>query len=75
MCPPSTTSTARSTRFLQQLPEVPLWYNGAWFQAQTSVWNNYPSNTNPSDRYTPVMWNGWLGNMTTILALAQIKPA
>ncbi len=63
------------TRFLQQLPEVPLWYNGAWFQAQTSVWNNYPSNTNPSDRYTPVMWNGWLGNMTTILALAQIKPA
>ena len=63
------------TRFLQQLPEVPLWYNGAWFQAQTTLWNNYPSNTNPSDRYTPVMWNGWLGNMTTILASPNIKPA
>ena len=63
------------TRFLQQLPEVPLWYNGAWFQAQTSVWNNYPSNTNPSDRFTPVMWAGYLGAMTTVLALAELKPA
>jgi peptide/nickel transport system substrate-binding protein len=62
------------TRFLQQLPEVPLWYNGAWFQAQTTVWTNYPSNTNPSDQYTPVMWAGWLGSMTTVLALAQVKP-
>jgi peptide/nickel transport system substrate-binding protein len=63
------------TRFLQQLPEVPLWYNGAWFQGQTTVWTNYPSNTNPSDRYTPVMWAGWLGAMTTVLGLAQLKPA
>jgi peptide/nickel transport system substrate-binding protein len=62
------------TRFLQALPEIPLWYNGAWFQAQSSVWKDYPSATTPSDQYTPVMWHGWLGSMTTVYALAQLRP-
>jgi peptide/nickel transport system substrate-binding protein len=61
--------------FLQTLPEIPLWYNGAWAQWNTDVWTNWPSSTNPNDQYTPIMWGGWLGNMTTILALAQLKPA
>jgi peptide/nickel transport system substrate-binding protein len=63
------------TRFLQTLPEIPLWYNGAWFQGNTTQWTNYPSSTNPNDEYTPVMWHGYLGAMTTILGLAQLKPA
>jgi peptide/nickel transport system substrate-binding protein len=63
------------SRFLQDLPEIPLWYNGAWFQAQSTVWKNYPSSVNPSDQYTPVLWHGWIGNMTTVLALAQLVPA
>jgi peptide/nickel transport system substrate-binding protein len=62
-------------RFLQQLPEVPLWYNGAWFQGNDTLWRNYPSSSNKADDYTPVMWNGWLGSMTTVLALAQLKTA
>jgi len=61
------------TNFLKTLPEIPLWYNGAWFQGNTTFWKGYPSSTNPSDAYTPVMWGGWLGNMTTILALAQLR--
>lgn len=63
------------TRFLQQLPEIPLWYNGAWFQGNSTQWRNYPSITNKSDDYTPVMWGGWLGSMTTVLALAQLRAA
>lgn len=63
------------TNFLKSLPEIPLWYNGAWFQGNTTYWRNYPSSSNPSDEYTPVMWGGWLGEMTTVLALAQIRPA
>lgn len=63
------------TRFLQTLPEVPLWYNGAWFQGNTTYWTNYPSSTNPKDDYTPIMWHGWLGAMTTIYGLAALKPA
>jgi hypothetical protein len=52
-----------------------LWYNGAWFAGNTTHWKGYPSVTDPGDRYTPVMWSGWVGNMTTILALAELRPA
>jgi peptide/nickel transport system substrate-binding protein len=62
------------TDFLQALPEIPLWYSGAWFQANTTYWQGYPSSTSPKDEYTPVMWAGWLGSMTTVYALAQLKP-
>jgi len=60
--------------FLEQLPEIPLWYSGAWFQANTKTWQNYPLSTSKDDRYTPVMWRGWLGATTTVLALADLKP-
>ncbi|MGO9581675.1 MAG: ABC transporter substrate-binding protein [Acidimicrobiales bacterium] len=60
--------------FLPNLPEIPLWYNGMWAQFNTATWHDYPTSTNPNDQYTPVMWRGYLGNMTTILALAQIEP-
>jgi peptide/nickel transport system substrate-binding protein len=60
--------------FLKELPEIPLWYSGAWFQANTSYWHDFPSSTAREDEYTPVMWAGWLGSMTTVLALAQLKP-
>jgi peptide/nickel transport system substrate-binding protein len=59
---------------LKTLPEIPMWYNGAWAQYQTTYWKDFPVSTNPTDRYTPVMWGGWLGNMTTVLGLAQIMP-
>lgn len=60
--------------FLQQLPEIPLWYAGAWFEASTAHWQDYPSNMSGKDQYTPVMWAGWLGSTTTVLALAQLEP-
>lgn len=59
--------------FLEEVPEVPVWYGGAWFQASTAYWENYPSSTSASDRYTPVMWPGWLGSTTTVFALAALK--
>ena len=78
--PPTDTSaiqaiyTQLETIFLQNLPEIPLWYNGAWAQFNTTYWHDYPTSTSPNDQYTPVVWGGWLGNMTTVLALAQIEP-
>jgi peptide/nickel transport system substrate-binding protein len=62
------------TGFLQQLPEIPVWYNGAWFQGNTQYWSSYPSSAG-SDQNTPVMWAGWLGDMTTVYALADLAPA
>jgi peptide/nickel transport system substrate-binding protein len=59
--------------FLQQQPEIPLWYNGIWFQGNTQYWSNFPSSTG-SDQNIPAMWNGYIGAMTTVPALAQLSP-
>jgi len=66
--------TQLETIFLQNLPEIPLWYNGAWAQFSTKYWHDYPTSTSPNDQYTPQMWHGWVGAMTTVLALAQLEP-
>jgi peptide/nickel transport system substrate-binding protein len=66
--------TQLETSFLQQLPEIPVWYNGAWFQGNTQYWSSYPSATT-SDQNTPVMWEGYLGAMTTVYALADLRPS
>jgi peptide/nickel transport system substrate-binding protein len=78
--PPTDTALLRSiytvleADFLQELPEVPLWYSGAWFQASTAYWRDYPSSTGHQGHYTPMMWPGWLGSTTTVYALAQLRP-
>ena len=60
--------------FLQQQPEIPLWYNGIWFQGNTQYWSNFPSSTG-GDQNIPAMWAGYIGAMTTVPALAQLAPA
>jgi ABC-type dipeptide transport system, periplasmic component len=41
---------------LRELPFIPLWYNGAWFQAVENVWTNWPDENNP---YAwPISWGG-----------------
>jgi len=60
--------------FLQQLPQIPVWFNGAWFQGSTKYWTNY-AQMGTSNENTPVMWGGYLGAMTTVYALANLAPA
>ena len=31
------------TLFLQDLPAIPLWYNGMWSMVNTQYWTNWPS--------------------------------
>jgi peptide/nickel transport system substrate-binding protein len=59
--------------FLQQQPEIPLWYNGVWFQGNTQYWQDFPSSTG-GNQNIPAMWNGYIGAMTTVPALAQLSP-
>jgi peptide/nickel transport system substrate-binding protein len=59
--------------FLQQEPEIPLWYNGVWFQGNTTYWQNFPA-SGGSDQFIPSMWRGYLGAMTTVYALANLQP-
>jgi peptide/nickel transport system substrate-binding protein len=58
--------------FLQDLPAIPLWYNGMWSMVNTQYWANWPSNKGV--HYTPVSWrNYW--QMTSIDMLTHLKPA
>ncbi len=59
---------------LQDLPAIPLWYNGAWAQYNTTYWTNFPKSSGAGLQNMPVTWNGYL-NMTGIYALANLKPA
>ena len=59
---------------LQDLPAIPLWYNGMWSQYNTTVWTNFPKSTGTGLQNTPTVWNGYL-NMTGIDALAKLKPS
>ena len=65
--------TQLETDFFAQEPVIPLWYNGAWFQGNTSVWSDYPASAG-SAQNMPVMWAGYLGAMPTVYALAALRP-
>ena len=60
------------TVFLQNLPAIPLWYNGMWAMFNTKYWTNYPSAT--GGKYTPTAWNNYW-QMTSIDMLTHLKPA
>jgi peptide/nickel transport system substrate-binding protein len=76
---PSTNTVAYKTQmsklqtiFLQDLPVIPLWYNGMWAMFNTKYWNNWPSAK--GQQYTTVSWrNYW--QMTGIDMLVNLKPA
>lgn len=57
---------------MQNLPEIPLWYNGVWSQASSQVWTSWPS-ASTSNQYLPVMWRGYL-QMTGIDMLTHLAP-
>ena len=58
---------------MQQLPLIPLWYNGQWAQFVSKYWTSWPSSTTYR-QYTPIMWNGYL-QMTGIDVITHLKPA
>jgi peptide/nickel transport system substrate-binding protein len=58
--------------FLQDLPAIPLWYNGMWAMFGTRYWSNWPADG--AREYTPASWrNYW--QMTAIDMLTHLRPA
>ena len=60
------------TEFLQNLPAIPLWYNGMWAMFNTKYWTNWPSASGGA--YTPTAWNNYW-QMTSIDMLTHLRPA
>jgi peptide/nickel transport system substrate-binding protein len=58
--------------FLQNLPAIPLWYNGMWAMFNTTYWTNWPSAT--GGQYTPTAWNNYW-QMTSVDMLTHLRPA
>jgi peptide/nickel transport system substrate-binding protein len=66
------TMSKLQTIFLQDLPAIPLWYNGMWAMFNTKYWTNWPSAK--SGQFTPTSWrNYW--QMTSIDMLTRLRPA
>jgi peptide/nickel transport system substrate-binding protein len=62
--------------FLDEMPVIPLWYNGLWAQANSTVWTNWPTENNPGTTQSslPTTRNN-LWQMGSVLMLANLKPA
>jgi peptide/nickel transport system substrate-binding protein len=64
--------TKLQTIFLQDLPAIPLWYNGMWSMVNTQYWTNWPSSK--TGQFTPTSWrNYW--QMTAIDMLTNLRAA
>jgi peptide/nickel transport system substrate-binding protein len=58
--------------FLQNLPAIPLWYNGMWAMYNTKYWTNWPSAS--GGQYTPSSWRNYF-QMSSIDMLTHLRPA
>jgi peptide/nickel transport system substrate-binding protein len=64
------------TLMLQDMPVIPLWYNGAWAQwpsGPTAVWTGFPTESSDSPTY-PLTWNGYwqTGGLQTLINLKPV---
>lgn len=59
---------------LNDMPAIPLWYNGLWAQWNTINWTGWPSAAADAPKYLPCTWRGYW-NMTALLMLTELKPA
>ncbi|HEY5113063.1 MAG TPA: ABC transporter substrate-binding protein, partial [Coriobacteriia bacterium] len=75
--PPTNTAAIKQinsslqTTLMQDLPMIPLWYNGMWAQFTSKYWTNWPA-AGTTRQYTPVMWGGYQ-QMTGIDMFTHLK--
>src|SRR5262245_3928817 len=64
--------TQLQTTFLQNLPAIPLWYNGMWAMFNTKYWTGWPSST--ANQSTPTSWRNYF-QMTSVDMLTHLRSA
>lgn len=57
---------------LQEMPAIPMWYNGLWSQVNNTTWTNWPSDE--GGNYLPSTWGGYMAR-GAIYMFAEIEPA
>jgi peptide/nickel transport system substrate-binding protein len=59
---------------LNDMPIIPLWYNGAWAQFNNATWTNFPSSGGA--QIFPITWNGYwqMGGVKMLDALTPTPP-
>jgi peptide/nickel transport system substrate-binding protein len=59
------------SRFLDDMPAIPLWYNGLWAQWNTGRWSGWPSEG--GNEALPSMWRDYL-QMTGMDMITHLQP-
>lgn len=59
---------------IEEMPSIPVWYNGVWAQASNQVWTNWPSDADDTPDVYPCAWNG-MWEMGAIHMLTELKLA
>jgi peptide/nickel transport system substrate-binding protein len=61
------------TTMLEDMPMIPLWYNGLWAQFNSSHWTNWPSENNDVSGM-PITWSGYwqLGGLQMLIDLEPV---
>ncbi|BBE31661.1 ABC transporter substrate-binding protein [Tepiditoga spiralis] len=57
---------------LKNMPVIPLWFNGLWYQASSDYWTNWPTEKNPVGY--PCSWSGYWSR-GGIDMLLNLKPS
>ncbi|THV42943.1 ABC transporter substrate-binding protein [Glycomyces buryatensis] len=59
---------------MEEMPAIPIWYNGVWAQSSNQVWTNWPSGDGDTPGVYPSVWNEMFG-MGSIYMLTQLESA
>ena len=56
---------------LEEVPMIPLWYNGMWAQYSNAVWTNWPVDGDNTPSRLPTTWSGYwqLGGLMMLCEL------
>ncbi|MCG5215003.1 ABC transporter substrate-binding protein [Streptosporangium soli] len=58
---------------LDDMPVIPLWYNGLWAQSTSTVWKNWPSAAPGAPKNAPTLWRNWI-ELGGIYTLTELQP-